>query len=92
MTYKITNYTKDKAKKLGVEVKVSKVKGKKLDVFKDGKKIVSVGALGYSDYPTYIKDKGKDYADKRRTLYKIRHKKDKDVKGTKGYYADRLLW
>ena len=92
MTYKITNYTKDKAKKLGVEVKVSKVKVKKLDVFKDGKKIASVGALGYSDYPTYIKDKGKDYADKRRTLYKIRHKKDKDVKGTKGYYADRLLW
>jgi len=92
MTYKITNYTKDKAKKLGVEVKVSKVKGKKLDVFKDGKKIASVGALGYSDYPTYIKDKGKDYADKRRTLYKIRHKKDKDVKGTKGYYGDRLLW
>ena len=91
MTYKITNYTKDKAKKLGVEVKVSKVKGKKLDVFKDGKKIASVGALGYSDYPTYIKDKGKDYADKRRTLYKIRHKKDKDVKGTKGYYAYRLL-
>ena len=92
MTYKITNYTKDKAKKLGVEVKVSKVKGKKLDVFKDGKKIASVGALGYSDYPTYIKDKGKDYADKRRTLYKIRHKKNKDVKGTKGYYADKLLW
>jgi hypothetical protein len=92
MTYKITNYTKEKAKKLGVEVKVSKVKGKKLDVFKDGKKIASVGALGYSDYPTYVKRKGKDYANKRKTLYKIRHKKDKDVKGTKGYYADKLLW
>ena len=92
MGYEITKYTKDKAKKLGVEVKVSNLKGKKLDVFKDGKKIASVGALGYSDYPTYIKNKGKDYADKRRTLYKIRHKKDKDVKGTKGYYADRLLW
>jgi len=92
MTYKITNYTKEKAKKLGVEVKVSKVKGKKLDVFKDGKKIASVGALGYSDYPTYVKTKGKDYANKRKTLYKIRHKKDKDVKGTKGYYADKLLW
>lgn len=92
MGYEITKYTKDKAKKLGVEVKVSNVKGKKLDVFKDGKKIASVGALGYSDYPTYIKNKGKDYADKRRTLYKIRHKKNKDVKGTKGYYADKLLW
>ena len=92
MAYLIKQYTKDKAKKLGVEVKPSKLKGKKIDVFKDGKKIASVGALGYSDYPTYIKDKGKDYANKRRTLYKIRHKKDKDVKGTKGYYADRLLW
>ena len=92
MTYKITNYTKEKAKKLGVEVKVSKVKGKKLDVFKDGKKIASVGALGYSDYPTYVKTKGKDYANKRKNLYKIRHKKDKDIKGTKGYYADKLLW
>jgi hypothetical protein len=92
MAYKITKYTKDNAKKLGVEVKVSNVKGKKLDVFKDGKKIASVGALGYSDYPTYIKNKGKDYADKRRTLYKIRHKNNKDVKGTNGYYADKLLW
>jgi hypothetical protein len=92
MAYLIKQYTKDKAKKLGVEVKPSKVKGKKIDVFKDGKKIASVGALGYSDYPTYINEKGKDYANKRRTLYKIRHKKDKDVKGTKGYYADKLLW
>jgi hypothetical protein len=92
MAYLIKQYTKDKAKKLGVEVKPSKLKGKKIDVFKDGKKIASVGALGYYDYPTYIDKKGKDYADKRRTLYKIRHKKDKDVKGTKGYYADKLLW
>ncbi|MSP70536.1 MAG: hypothetical protein EXR20_09705 [Bacteroidetes bacterium] len=92
MAYSIKQYTKNKAKQLGVEVKPSKVKGKKIDVFKNGKKLVSVGALGYSDYPTYITEKGKEFADKRRTLYKIRHKKDKDVKGTKGYYADKLLW
>jgi hypothetical protein len=92
MAYSIKQYTKNKAKQLGVEVKPSKVKGKKIDVFKNGKKLVSVGALGYYDYPTYITEKGKEFADKRRTLYKIRHKKDKDVKGTKGYYADKLLW
>ena len=92
MAYSIKQYTKNKAKQLGVEVKPSKVKGKKIDVFKNGKNLVSVGALGYSDYPTYITEKGKEFADKRRTLYKIRHKKDKDVKGTKGYYADKLLW
>ena len=92
MAYNITKYTKDQAKKLGVEVKVSKVKGKKIDVFKDGKKLASVGALGYSDYPTYTKTKGKAYADERRRLYKIRHSKDRNVRGSDGYYADKLLW
>ena len=77
--YKIKDYTKNKAKLLGVKVKPSKTKGKKIDVFKNNKKIASIGALGYSDYPTYIENKGKDYADKRRKLYKIRHKKDKDI-------------
>mgnify|MGYP003643119172 CR=1 FL=1 len=90
--YKIKDYTKNKAKLLGVKVKPSKVKGKKIDVFKNNKKIASIGALGYSDYPTYIENKGKDFADKRRKLYKIRHKKDKDIVGTNGYYADKLLW
>ncbi len=90
--YKIKDYTKNKAKLLGVKVKPSKTKGKKIDVFKNNKKIASIGALGYSDYPTYIENKGKDYADKRRKLYKIRHKKDKDIVGTNGYYADKLLW
>lgn len=90
--YKIKDYTKNKAKLLGVKVKPSKTKGKKIDVFKNNKKIASIGALGYSDYPTYIENKGKDFADKRRKLYKIRHKKDKDIVGTNGYYADKLLW
>ena len=92
MPYAITNYTKQQAKKLGVVVKPSSVKGKKIDVFKKGEKIASVGALGYSDYPTYMKTKGKAYADERRKLYKIRHSKDRNVKGSDGYYADKLLW
>ena len=90
--YEITSYTKEKAKGLGVVVKPSTVKGKKIDVFKNGEKVASVGALGYSDYPTYIKTKGKKYADERRRLYKIRHTKDRNVKGSDGYYADKLLW
>jgi hypothetical protein len=92
MAYSITNYTKSQAKKLGVVVKPSSIKGKKIDVFKNDQKIASVGALGYSDYPTYIKTKGKAYADERRRLYKIRHSKDRNVKGSDGYYADKLLW
>ena len=63
MPYRIKAYTKTQAKKLGVSVKPSKVKGKKIDVFKNGKKIASVGAIGYNDYPTYKEKKGKKYAD-----------------------------
>ena len=92
MPYRIKAYTKTQAKKLGVSVKSSKVKGKKIDVFKNGKKIASVGAIGYNDYPTYKEKKGKKYADERRRLYKIRHNKDRKVRGSAGYYADKLLW
>jgi len=92
MAYKITSYTKSKARKIGVEVKPSKIKGKKIDVFKGGKKVASVGAIGYDDYPTYIKKKGKKFAEERRKLYKKRHQKDRLKKNSNGWYADQLLW
>lgn len=92
MAYTIKNYTKQQAKKLGVKVKPSKLKGKKLDVFKGDKKVASVGAIGYNDYPTYIQKKGKKYAEERRKLYKKRHQKDRTNRGSAGYYADKLLW
>lgn len=92
MMYKITNYTKKQAKKYGVVVKPSKNKTKKIDVFKSSKKIASVGAMGYMDFPTYALTKGQTFANKRRRLYKIRHKKDRTIKNTPGYWADRLLW
>jgi hypothetical protein len=90
--YSIKQYTVDKADKLGVVVKPSTKQSKKIDVFKDGVKVASCGAIGYDDYPTYIQKKGKQYADERRRLYKIRHKEDRSKKGTPGYYADKLLW
>lgn len=90
--YTITQYTKNKAKKLGVTVKRSTNKKKKLDVFKKGKKIATVGAMGYKDYPTYLKTEGKEKANKRRKAYKMRHEKDRHKKGSNGYYADQLLW
>lgn len=97
MAYKITKYTKQQAKKLGLVVKPSKVKGKKIDVFKDGKKIGSVGGAGYADFPTYknLESLGvvpKGTANKRRKLYKIRHEKDRKVKYSNGWLADQLLW
>lgn len=88
--YKITQYTKNQAKKYDVIVKNSTNKNKKIDVFKDGKKISSVGAINYKDYPTYLKEEGKQKADERRKLYKLRHKKDLNAKN--GKWANRLLW
>jgi hypothetical protein len=91
--YTITKYTLAQAKKLNVTVKRSINPDKKLDVFdKDGHKVASCGAIGYNDYPTFMKQFGKKYADKRRTLYKRRHNKDRKRVGTPGYYADKLLW
>lgn len=90
--YKITYYTRLRAKDLGVTVKPSTVKGKKIDVFKNGKKVASVGALGYGDFPTFLKEKGEEYALKKQKLYKQRHEKDRHKVGSPGYYADQLLW
>jgi len=90
--YKITNYTYKKAKKLGLKVKPSTNKTKKIDVYKNNNKIASVGAYGMNDYPTYILKKGLKYAKTRRRLYRIRHEKDRHVKGSNGYLADKLLW
>ena len=90
--YHITDYSKKQAKKLNVEIKPSSKKNKKIDVIKNNKVIVSIGDSRYNDYPTYIKEKGKVYADERRRLYKIRHKKDIQQKNTAGFYADKILW
>jgi hypothetical protein len=92
MPYIITAYTRERARALGVQVKLSTNPKKKIDVFKRGVKIASCGAAGYADYPTYWKRMGKEYADERRRLYKIRHERDRHVVGSDGYYADKLLW
>ena len=92
MPYKITNYTFKQAKKLGLLVKPSHNKTKKIDVYKKGNLIASVGAYGMNDYPTYIKKNGEKYAKTRRRLYKIRHNKDRKIKWTNGWLADKLLW
>lgn len=87
--YNITDYSYRQAKALGVEIKPSTRKNKKIDVFKDGKKIASIGALGMKDYPTYIKEKGRAYADERRLQYYIRHAKDNKLNG---FFSKKILW
>ena len=90
--YTITRYTRKQAKKHGVKVKLSTNPKKKIDVFKKGKKIASVGATGYGDFPTFQKTEGMKSAKRHRKNYKRRHEKDRHVKGSPGFYADKLLW
>ena len=92
MVYKITNYTYKNAKKLKLTVKPSTNKTKKIDVYKNDKKIASVGAHGMNDYPTYIQKNGIKFAKTRRRLYRIRHEKDRHIKYSNGWFADKLLW
>ena len=65
--YKIKQYSKDKAKQLGVQIKPSTNSKKKLDVFKEGIKVASIGDIKYKDYPTYLQE-NKQLAEERRRL------------------------
>ena len=98
--YKIKERQFQKAKKLGVEIKSSTSKNKKIDIFKDNKKVASVGGVksdgtAYNDYATYLTILPKKEADKKRNNYLKRHSKEpkmKDGKRTNSYYADKILW
>jgi hypothetical protein len=95
--YKITQYSKNQAKKLGLTINPSKNKSKKIDVYRSLEKIASIGAIGYKDYPTYLAEekKGKwpkGYANKRRKLYKTRHNNTRKIRWSNSWLADKILW
>ena len=60
-------------------------KYKKLDVFKDGKKVASIGDVNYKDFSvTGDKD--------RQRAYRSRFAKTMNKVGTPSYYASKILW
>lgn len=95
--YRILTEQRKAAKKLGVTIRPSTLKNKKLDVFKNGLRIASVGDIRYNDYWIYKRLEKKNKvepgtAEQRRQLYKIRHAQECKAKGTPGYYACNILW
>ena len=90
--YKITTRQVSQAQLLGVTLKPSTNKSKKIDVYKNGVKIASIGAIGYKDYSIHLKENGLTFANERRRLYRIRHANDRTKVGTAGYYSDKILW
>ena len=91
--YDITDYTKKQAKKLGLIIFPSDNPKYKLEIYgSNGLFLFYGGDPDYSDYSTYIKTHGIDYANERRRLYQIRHKKEIDNIGSRGYVISKLLW
>ncbi len=95
--YRIFNAQRIAARKLGVAIRPSTSSGKKIDVFKNGLKVASIGDIRYKDYWTYKRDERngkypKGYAEERRQLYKIRHNQSCITKNTPGYYSCKILW
>ena len=89
MAYRITREQYRKAKEMNVEIKPSENKNKKLDVFKNGKKVASIGDANYGDFYVHKRDKGIEYANERRRLYHKRHKNNNNIAGQ---MAKKLLW
>ena len=73
------------AAKIGVTVKPSKSKNKKLDVFREGKRLASIGDIRYSDFLQG------DVSAERRDNYKKRHEKHRRKIDTPAYF-DQILW
>lgn len=86
--YPIKPYHLEQARKLGLTIKPSTKGHYKLDVFKDGAYVTSIGDSRYKDYIIYREERGEDYAQERRRLYKLRHKKE----GVRGMLASAILW
>jgi hypothetical protein len=95
--YKPTRYSYLKARLLGVTIKPAENPNKKLDVFKKGIKIATIGDINYLDYPNFVKlEKLKQIAPgtakMRRSTYLKRHAKTIKKKFSPSWYASKILW
>jgi len=64
-------------------------------VVKDGKThLIHFGAKNYGDYTIYYKEKGKEYADKKKNAYIARHKVNENFNDslTAGFWSRWILW
>jgi hypothetical protein len=90
--YKIFFYSKQQAKKLGVQIKPSIKCNKKIDVYKNGVLMTSIGDIRLDDYPTFKNKFGSEYAELRRELHKKNNEKYINIIDTQHYYEDKILW
>jgi hypothetical protein len=94
MVYQIKKHTLDRAKELGLKVFASDNPKYKIEVYDglSGHFLFYGGDANYSDYPSYLESHGREYADERRRLYRIRHQKEINNIGSRGSIIAYLLW
>ena len=100
--YVITQYSLEKIQELNQKlntsdfsIKLSKDPNKKLDVYLREKKIATIGNRAMGDFPTFIEERGIEYANKRRDAYYNRFKRLPDIqdgKITPMFWSRWLLW
>ena len=95
--YRILTNQRKAAKKLGVTIRPSTRSNKKIDVYKNGLKVASIGDVRYKDYWIYKREEAqgkvpKGTAQQRKQMYRARHGQECNLVGTPGYYACRILW
>jgi len=101
-TYKITQYSRDKIQELNSKlntsdfsIKLSEDPSKKIDVFLREKKITSIGDINLLDFPSFIEERGLEFANKRRDAFYSRFKRLPDIKDGKIqaiWWTRFLLW
>ena len=100
--YKITQYSRDMMKELNKKlntdvysIRPSAEPEKKIDIFLRNEVIASVGDPELPDYPTYIGERGVEFANKRRDAFYNRFRRLPDIKDgkiTNMFWSRYLLW
>ena len=101
-TYKITQYSRDKIQELNSKlntsdfsIKLSEDPSKKIDVFLREKKISTIGDINLLDFPSFVEERGIEFANKRRDAFYSRFKRLPDIKDGKIqtiWWSKYLLW
>ena len=88
--YKIKQYSLDKALQANIQIQPSQTGNFKIDCFdQKGNFLASIGDKRYSDFPTFMEEKGEAFALKKRDLYWKRHQNDSKIRGQ---LAKLILW
>tara|TARA_R110000787_G_scaffold273511_1_gene381246 strand:- start:1054 stop:1374 length:321 start_codon:yes stop_codon:yes gene_type:complete len=100
--YVIKQYTLDKIKELNEKldtsdfnIKLSKDPSKKIDVFLREKIIATIGDINLLDFPSFVEERGIEFANKRRAAFYNRFKRLPDIqdgKITNMFWSRYLLW